>query len=226
MGNDEATEWVWPYRPFAGRRHYGSSGVKVRARHWAGIFASGRATVPTGEDLLVPPGLPGSWLRNANGSPVGLAMEYYRPTDEDLDLVRHLWPGIADPGDPPWSRVEAELTVAGTSREELVRMNALGLLSSWISVAQTSTGSSPGWAESPRRENAHRGGVLPPHERATLADDAPGYKSVMEIIKKYNERQIDDANVTRLGLTTCGGLSSDTHQIHAEEDPEGRPAGE
>jgi hypothetical protein len=52
----------------------------------------------------------------------------YIPQAEDLGLVARLFPRIADPANPPWPRVEAELVAAGRNRGELATMNAPTLL--------------------------------------------------------------------------------------------------
>jgi len=52
----------------------------------------------------------------------------YRPSDEDLEIVRRCFPQAANPSAPPWMQVEAKLVAAGRSREELLRLNAPTLL--------------------------------------------------------------------------------------------------
>lgn len=129
MSNNERNEWVWPYWPFTRQASYGSSGVKVGPKELGDNLRLSPGDCPSpGETVRCYEASAKSRLRSPNGSPVGSAKKYYRPTDEDLDLVRRLWPDIADPGDPPWPRVEAELTVAGTRHEEVERMNASALL--------------------------------------------------------------------------------------------------
>ena len=52
----------------------------------------------------------------------------YVPQTEDLELVRSIWPDIANPANPSWPGMEAELIAAGRTHDELAKLNAPTLL--------------------------------------------------------------------------------------------------
>lgn len=77
---------------------------------------------------------------------------YYLPTDGDLALCRELFPNSADPGEPPWLQVEAELLVAGIPSDVLQKEAALTLLNRLKASRKPLDPPSP----APRRNAAER----------------------------------------------------------------------
>lgn len=75
----------------------------------------------------------------------------YRPTKEDLEIVACVYPGHP-PQDPPWPRVEADLTVAGRSPSELASMIAPALLR--LAVKAAGDGEDKQWMKAQRGERA------------------------------------------------------------------------
>ncbi|MBK9119797.1 MAG: hypothetical protein IPM18_09390 [Phycisphaerales bacterium] len=52
----------------------------------------------------------------------------YRPTEDDVELVKRVYPDVGNPAAPPWMRIEADLIATRRSPAELVSMNAPALL--------------------------------------------------------------------------------------------------
>lgn len=117
-----STRWIWDLYPLA-RRTWGN-------HQWT--------------DDGTPPGQRVTITRNRprrkwpQGVVIGHVLErrvFYIPTDDDLALLRHRYPN-EDPRRPSWDHIEADLTIAGCTADELRRRKAPLLLSLLRSTAR------------------------------------------------------------------------------------------
>ena len=125
MTEESLLRWCWPMVPL---RH-GSTGI--------GIQASGDVMFDRRPSECENIQLPADQLPRPGNTVRLLYREvwnrfefrtYYVATDAELRTCQDLFPDSADPGDPPWLQVEAELVTAGNSSSELRTDSALTLL--------------------------------------------------------------------------------------------------
>jgi hypothetical protein len=119
---NQSLGWCWPLEPLKLRR---------TLANWMPGLVWLENEPPDGTNLRLPVGemLEGGEQVRVGwqcGPMIRYAL-YYVPTVEDLQLTSKLFPA-ADPGNPPWLKVAAELVANGIAEDELRKKSALTLL--------------------------------------------------------------------------------------------------
>jgi hypothetical protein len=188
--------WVWDFFPLLDRSAYGCRDARAR------VSLMPRRNLRYPSDLQFLHGqLPaqGHTFRvmiqnpNRNQEHVGVGREYHVPTADDVAIVRELYPDAADPENPQWTRIVADLVSAGVPKRELRQYNAPELIRLLRKVNQDRRDQAPG-----KQSKAPSEGDTPPDSPPPPKDGSTGPHADLRDFARKNLKGKEQAVIEAL----------------------------